>query len=89
MATFVFYADAEHKRRADGRNTVIAAGADAAAARAAAEALIDEPGALAKFAAVQLSDASPAFVVEGHPPVASKNQSTFPTLTRGGDFLRG
>jgi len=89
MATFVFYADAEHKRRADGRNTLIAAGADAVAARAAAEALIDEPGALAKFAVVQLSDASPAFIVEGHHPVGSKSQSTFPSLTRGGDFLRG
>lgn len=86
MATFVFYADEEHKRRADGRNTVVASGPDEAAARAAGEALIG-PGALADFRAVQLSDAVPAFAVEGFRPVGSRLQSTFPSLTRGGDRL--
>jgi len=89
MATFVFYADQEHKRRADGRNTVVASGADAAAARANAEALLGLPGALAQFPAVQLSDAVPAFVVEGFRPVGSRNQAIWPTLTRGGDRLPG
>jgi hypothetical protein len=87
MATFVFYADAEHLRRADGRNTVVAPGADEATARAAAETLLGQPGALADFAAVQLGDAVPAFVVEGHRPVGANDQDTWPTLTRGGDRL--
>jgi hypothetical protein len=87
MATFVFYADAEHKRRADGRNTVVAPGIDEAAARDAAEALIGQPGSLAEFAAVQLGDAVPAFTVEGHRPVGARDQGTWPTLTRGGDRL--
>lgn len=87
MATFVFFADAEHLRRADGRNTVVAPGADEAAARAAAEALLKQPGALADFAAVELGDAVPAFAVEGHRPVGASDQGTWPTLTRGGDRL--
>lgn len=86
MTTFVFYADEPHKNRADGRNTVVASGADEAAARAAGEALIG-PDALATFRAVQLGDAVPAFTVEGFRPVGSPLQSTFPTLTRGGDRL--
>lgn len=87
MATFVFYAADEHVRRADCRNTIIASGTDADAARAAAEALIGEPGALAGFAAVELGDTIPPFVVEGHSPVGSRDQSTFPSLTRGGNWL--
>jgi len=89
MATFVFYADEEYKRRADGRNTVVASGADAAAARAVAETLIGQPGGFADFRAVQLGDAVPPFVVEGHRPVGSPLQGVFPTLTRGGDRLPG
>lgn len=89
MATFVFYAHDSHLRRADGRNTVMAAGADEAAARSAAEALIGLSGALASFRAVQLNDATPAFVVEGHTPVGSRSQALWPSLTRGGDRLRG
>ena len=87
MATFVFYADEPHKNRADGRNTVVASGTDEAAARAAGEGLIGQPGALAAFRAVQLGDAVPAFTVEGFRPVGSPLQSVFPTLTRGGDRL--
>ena len=89
MTTFVFYADEPSKRRADGRNTVIAQGADASAARAVAEALIGEPGAFAVFRAVDVSAAAPAFVVEGRSPVGSRNQIIWPTVTRGGDLLRG
>ena len=89
MTTFVFYADEPHKRRADGRNTVVASGVDEASARAAAEALIGQPEALAAFRAVQLGDAVPAFIVEGHRPVGARGQSVWPTLTRGGDTLQG
>lgn len=89
MATFVLYAHDPHLRRADGRNTVIAAGADKEAARSAAELLIGLPGALANFRTVQLDDVTPAFVVEGHTPVGSRSQSVWPTLTRGGDRLQG
>lgn len=89
MATFVFYAHEPHLRRADCRNTVIAAGIDEAAARSAAESLMGLPGALASFRAVELEDATPAFVVEGHTPVGSRSQSVWPSLTRGGDRLRG
>ena len=89
MATFVFYADEPHKRRADGRNTVIAAGADESTARAAAETLLGLPGALEAFLGVLLGDAVPPFVVEGHTPVGSRSQSVWPSLTRGGDRLQG
>src|SRR3546814_17883265 len=54
MSTFVFYADQQHKMRADGRNTVIAEGADANVARLIGEALLGSPGALAKFAVVDI-----------------------------------
>jgi hypothetical protein len=65
---------------------VVASGADEAAARAVGEALIGE-GALAAFRAVQLGDGVAAFTVEGYRPVGAATQSTFPTLTRGGDRL--
>jgi hypothetical protein len=87
MATYVFYADRPEKRRADGRNTVVAQGANLAAARAAAELLVG-PGTLSDFAAVDVTAPVPAFVVEGWPPVGAPDQITWPTLTRGGDRLR-
>jgi hypothetical protein len=69
---------------------VVAHGDDAEAARAAAEHLIGEnPGALDGFEAVELTDDTPPFVVQGHPPVGSRSQSTWLTLGRGGDSLRG
>lgn len=88
MPIYAFYADAQHKFRADGRNTVVVSGTDAQAARGAGEALIGEPGALSTFAVVDLTTA-PAFVVEGHPPVGARGQAVWPTLGRGGDPLRG
>lgn len=88
MPTYVFYADRPEKRRADGRNTVVAQGATVVDARAAGEALVGA-GALAAFAAVDVSAAAPAFVVEGSPPVGARTQSTWPTLTRGGGFIGG
>lgn len=89
MATFVFFADEARKRRADGRNTAVAQGADVATARAAAEAIIGELGAFAEFRAIEISGAAPPFVIEGHPPVGARGQTTWPILTRGGDWLRG
>ena len=87
MAIFVFYADEEHKRRADCRNTVVAAGADVNDARVSAEALLGQPGALDGFAVVELNDAVPSFVVEGHNPVGVRDQSVWPSMTRGGNWL--
>lgn len=89
MTIFVFFADEEHKRRADCRNTIVAAGTDEASARAAAEALIAEPDGLASFRAVPFTDDTPAFVVEGHKPVGARDQATWPSMTRGGDWLGG
>src|SRR3546814_11675499 len=89
MSTFVFYADQQHKMRADGRNTVIAEGADANAARLIGEALLGSPGALAKFAVVDISASFPAFTVEGFRPVGARSQDVWPTITRGGDSLPG
>jgi hypothetical protein len=89
MAAYVFYTDQPHKMRADGRNTFVATGADEAVARAAAEALLGQPGALAQFVAVEITGAFPAFTIEGFRPVGAKGQSIWPTLTRGGDTLRG
>lgn len=87
MATFVIFADAPHKMRSDGRNTIVASGVDGAAARANAETLLNQPGALASFAAVEFRDSTPAFAVEGFRPVGSRNQSIWPTMTRGGGLL--
>jgi hypothetical protein len=89
MATFVFFADHADKRRADGRNVVVASGADEESARAAGEALIGLPGALASFAAVLVDESMPPFVVEGHWPVGSRQQAVWPSLGRAGDFLPG
>lgn len=89
MATFVIFADAPHKMRSDGRNTIVASGVDGAAARANAETLLNQPGALASFAAVEFDDVTPAFAVEGFRPVGSRDQSVWPTMTRGGATLPG
>lgn len=89
MATFVFYAEALHTRRPDGRNTFVASGANEAEARAAAEALIAQPGSLAEFRAVQLDDNVPGFVVEGSVPLGVQDQIMWPKQGRSGDFLPG
>lgn len=68
---------------------MVAHGDDAEAARATAEHLLGEnPGALDRFQAVEFTDDTPPFVVQGHPPVGSRSQSTWLTLGRGGDLLR-
>jgi hypothetical protein len=78
MTTYCVFADAENKRRADRRNTIIVQAADEEAARAAAEAHIGaNPGDLAGFAVVDLSNAPP-FVVRGHPPLGGAGQAVWP-----------
>lgn len=90
MPLFALYADRPEKHRADGANLVVAAGADADAAGAVAVALIGaQPGALDGFAAVELTDATPPFVVQGHPPVGGRTQTTWPTQGRAGARLAG
>jgi len=87
MATFAFYPASENQRRSDGFNFAVAVGATAAAARAVAEALLGEPNALAAWTAVDLTSAPAAFV-HGL-PVGSRSQSVWPSLDRGGSYLRG
>ncbi|GAB1717346.1 MAG: hypothetical protein NTAFB05_23880 [Nitrobacter sp.] len=68
MATHVVYAHEPHLRRSDRRNAIFVEAADAASAKAAAEALVGaSPGALANFAVAELATA-PDFVVRGHEP---------------------
>lgn len=88
MPIYVFYAAKENVRRSDGCNTVVAHGADPDAARAAAVQLLGEnAGALDGFQAVELTDTTAPFAVQGHPPVGLAYP--WPTLGRGGSSLRG
>jgi hypothetical protein len=87
MPTYAFYPASENQRRSDGLNFAIAAGADASAARAVAEALLGEPDALAAWSAVDLTSAPAAFA-HGL-PVGARSQSVWPSLDRGGSYLRG
>ena len=89
MATFVIFAESQHARRPDGRNTFVVQGADEPAARAAAEALIGQPHALDEFRVVRIDEATPAFLVEGGVPIGVREQSTWSKHGRGGDFLQG
>lgn len=87
MATFAFYPAREEQRRADGLNFAVAVGASASAARIVAETLLGEPNALAGWSSVDPT-AAPAAFVAGL-PVGAKAQTTWPTLGRGGDPMRG
>jgi len=89
VTVYVFYADQSRKRRADGVNAAVATGPTEGVARATAEGLIGEPGAFAEYLAVTVSESTPPFIVQGTPPVGALGQTTWPTLTRGGDPLRG
>jgi hypothetical protein len=87
MPIYVFYAAKENVRRSDGCNTLVAPGADPSAAQAVAEQLLGEnAGALNGFAAVEMTEATAAFAVQGHPPVGGL---PWPSLGRGGSRLRG
>lgn len=93
MANYLFYAGAQHLKRADQQNVIIAAGASQAAAQAAAEQLIGvQPGALAGWTAVSMAaDVAPCIIETNHPPVGSNKsgQSTWSSMTRGGNWLLG
>ena len=90
MPLFAFYADRPEKHRSDGVNLLVANGTDAEAARAVGTALVGlTPGTLNAFAVVELTDATPPFVVQGHPPVGGRTQTTWPTHGRAGARLAG
>jgi hypothetical protein len=85
MAIFAFYAAASHLRRPDGIGFVMAEGADAAAARAVAQALVGGTS-IADFTAVQVAAGIEPVAVQGL-PVGDRDGSTWPKITRGGGFL--
>lgn len=87
MATFAFFPVREEQRRADQLNFAVAVGATASAARVVAETLLGEPNALVGWTSVDLTS-SPAVVVNGL-PVGARAQSVWPTLDRGGSYLKG
>ncbi|MFG1391249.1 hypothetical protein [Xanthobacter agilis] len=87
MATYAFFTSKEEQRRSDGLNFAVAVGATASAARVVAETLLGEPNALVGWTAVDLTSSPAAFV--GGLPVGAKAQTTWPTLGRGGDPMRG
>lgn len=87
MPTYAFFASKEEQRRSDQLNFAVAVGASASAARVVAETLLGEPNALVGWASVDLT-AVPAAFVAGL-PVGAKAQTTWPTLGRGGDPMRG
>ncbi|MGG7518258.1 hypothetical protein ACQ3G6_10275 [Allorhizobium undicola] len=87
MATFAFFPTREEHRRADGLNFALAVGASASAARVAAEILLGEPNALVGWTSVDLTSAPAAFV--GGMPVGARGQSVWPSLDRGGSYMKG
>ncbi|MEM1040584.1 MAG: hypothetical protein AAGI12_14065 [Pseudomonadota bacterium] len=87
MPIFAFYADEHRKKRPDGANFILASGTTETEARSAGEDLINAPGALAEFVAIELDDLTPPAVAQGEGPVGSNDQAIWPTLTRGGNRL--
>ena len=87
MPTYAFFASREEQRRSDQLNFAVAVGASASAARVVAETLLGEPNALVSWASVDLTTVPAAFVAGL--PVGAKAQTTWPTLGRGGDPMRG
>lgn len=85
MAVYAFFPAAENLRRPDGIGFIIAEGADATAARAVAQSLVGGPS-IEKFTAVVVGAGVDAVAVQGL-PVGARNRSTWPKLTRGGDYL--
>jgi hypothetical protein len=85
MAIYAFYPNAEHLRRPDGVGFILAEGADANAARAAAQALVGGPS-IADFTAVVIGAGVEPVAVQGL-PVGSKAGNTWPRLSRGGSTL--
>lgn len=87
MATFAFFPAREEQRRADGLNFAVAVGATASAARAVAETLLGDPNALVGWTSVDLTSAPAAFVAGL--PVGARAQAVWPSIDRGGSYLRG
>ena len=85
MAIYAFYPAARIDYRPDGIGFILAEGADAAAARSAAQTLAGGRS-LADWSAVPIAAGVAPVAVQGL-PVGAKSQSTWPNLTRGGNFL--
>lgn len=85
MPIFAFYPAATHLRRSDGIGFVLAEGADVASARASAQALVGGTS-IDEFTAVAITAGVAPVAVQGA-PVGARSQSTWPNMTRGGDFL--
>jgi len=85
MAIYAFFPATPNLRRSDGIGFVLAEGADAASARAVAQALVGGPS-IADFAAVTVAAGMAPVAVQGT-PVGAKSQATWPNVTRGGGFL--
>jgi hypothetical protein len=85
MAIYAFYAATPDQRRSDGIGFVIAEGADEAAARAVAQALVGGTS-IAGFTAATVGAGVQAVAVQGL-PVGARSGTTWPKVTRGGGFL--
>ncbi len=85
MSIFAFIPAASHQRRSDGIGFILAEGADEAAARSAAQALVGGPS-IAGFIGVLIGAGVPAVAVQGL-PVGARSQRIWPLLTRGGGYL--
>lgn len=87
MPTYAFFPASAEQRRSDGLNFAVAVGATASAARLVAETLLGEVNALAGWTSVDLTSAPAVFV--GGVPVGARTQAVWPSLDRGGSYLRG
>lgn len=87
MPTFAFFASKEEQRRGDQLNFAFAVGASASAARVVAETLLGEPNALVGWTSVDLTSSPAAFV--GGLPIGARAQAVWPSLDRGGSYLKG
>lgn len=85
MPIYAFHPATENLRRSDGIGFILAEGADVAVARAVAQQLVGGTS-IEKFAAVTVGSGVDAVAVQGL-PVGAPNSTTWPKLTRGGNFL--
>lgn len=85
MAIFAFYPATPNLRRADGIGFVLAEGADEAAARAVAQALVGGQS-ISGFTAVTVAAGVQPVAVQGV-PVGNRSGTTWPNVTRGGGFI--
>lgn len=85
MAIYAFHPTIEINRRSDGIGFILAEGADEAAARAVAQALVGGRP-LDGFAAIEIAPGVAPVAVQGL-PVGAKDGTTWPRVTRGGGFL--